>query len=131
MAGARMDAMELLQVWTEEVWHAGNYDRVADCLDEIYVRHDRQGNRAVTRAEYAQYIRAIRERVRGIRFWNDDFVVTANRIWTRWRMTGTSAEKGDPVVLSGIQVYRVVDGRLAETWAATAPEGDDWSAPLP
>ncbi|MEZ4503631.1 MAG: ester cyclase [Dehalococcoidia bacterium] len=125
-----MDSMELMRVWTDEVWNAGNYDRVADCLGETYLRHDQLGNRAVTRDQATAQIQGLRDRVQDLHFWVDDFTVAPNRIWVRWRMTGTSAESGEPVIRSGLQVYRVTDGRLAETWAAGAPDGDDWTAPL-
>ena len=125
-----MDTPELMRVWTDEVWHAGRLERVADCLGETYTRHDAGGTRVVTRAEYTEEIRVVRERIPDIHFWTDDIAVSADRIWTRWRLTGTNAQTSQPVNISALQIYRVEDGRLAETWAAPASDGHGWSAPI-
>jgi predicted ester cyclase len=121
--------MELLHVWIDEVWHQGRLERVADCLGETYIRHDRGGNRVVTRNEYVEEIRAFRKSFPDVHFWLDDFAVSADGIWGRWRMTGTNAETGEKLNFSAFQSYRVQDGRLAETWMAAAPPGHDWSSP--
>jgi hypothetical protein len=123
-----VDTLELMRVWNDEVWHAGRLDRVADCLADTYVRHSRAGHQILTPAEYAEEIRATRERIANLRQWNDDFMVSPDRFWSRWRQTGTNVETGEPVNISGLGVYRIVDGKLAEMWAAVAPDGQEWAA---
>lgn len=41
-------------------------------------------------------------------------------------MTGTNATAGETVRVSALQVHRLVDGRLAETWSGPAVAGQDW-----
>ena len=125
-----MNAMELVTAWAEEVWHGGDMVRAAECIGDTYTRHDAQGNRVVTRDEYIAEIRALRERIPDIHFHMDDFAVSGDRIWTRLRMTGNDVATGRPVNISMLQLYRVEDGRLVETWATVAPEGHDWSTPI-
>lgn len=125
-----MDSAELFRVWTEEVWNAGLLDRATDCLGDTYTRHDPVGNRTVTREQYIDEIRSFRERFSDIHFTVEDISVTEDRIWNRHRMTATDSASGESVVASVLQLYRVEGGRLVETWAASAPEGHDWSGPI-
>lgn len=125
-----MNSMELIRAWTEDVWHGGDMERAAECIGDTYTRHDPQGNRVVTRDEYIAEIRALRERMPDIHFHLDDFALSGDRIWGRFRMTGNNKETGQPMNVSILQLYRVEDGRLVETWAAFAPEGHDWSVPI-
>ena len=38
-------------------------------------------------------------------------------------MNGTDAETGKPFTRAGIQILRIANGRLVETWVAIAGEG--------
>jgi transposase len=50
-----------------------------------------------------------------------------NRAWFRftfkWRDRGT----GEPQTQAGMQSYRIVDGKLTETWIILQPPGSAWS----
>ena len=56
----------------------------------------------------------------------EDEAITDRTWWLRWTMTGTNTETGDPVTRAGLQVYRVADGRIVETWAAANEIGSTW-----
>lgn len=46
---------DLFDRW-ERVWHEGQYDLIAQCVQPNYIRHDEQGDRKVTREAYAARI---------------------------------------------------------------------------
>ena len=46
---------DLFDRW-ERVWHEGQYDLIAQCVQPNYIRHDEQGDRTVTREAYAAEI---------------------------------------------------------------------------
>jgi hypothetical protein len=51
---------DLFDRW-EQVWHEGQFDLVASCVADHYIRHDEVGDRTVTREAYAAEIAKIRQ----------------------------------------------------------------------
>lgn len=122
-AGA-IEAIEaLLARWTR-VWHEGALEEVEDCVAPAYIRHDRQGDRVVTPAQYSREIAAWRDSMPDLRFTNQDQVIAPPLVLVRGTMTGT--RNGRPYSLAGLQVYKVEDGKLAETWAASRGDDSRW-----
>jgi predicted ester cyclase len=52
---------------------------------------------------------------------DDDEIAEGDRVVIRWTLTGTA--QGDsgpvPVTFTGIDIFRIADGRLAELWQNT------------
>ena len=118
-----MDAPEaraLIQRWFDEVWGEGRLDLIDELVTEPYVRHSQQGTVVRTRDEvkedFVQYLRVLRHAVTTI----DDQVVSGDRVWSRLTSKGVSPETGEPATVTWLQVNRVADGRLAETWVLFA-----------
>jgi hypothetical protein len=57
---------DLFDRW-ERVWHEGQYDLIARCVQPNYIRHDEQGDRTVTREAYAAEIAKTRQERPGTR----------------------------------------------------------------
>lgn len=49
---------------------------------------------------------------------DDDEIAEGDRVVIRWTLTGTAeGESGPvPVIYTGIDIFRIADGRLAELW---------------
>jgi SnoaL-like domain len=120
---------ELFDRW-EQVWHDGRYDLIPTCLGSNYIRHDEQGDRTVTREAYATELAAIRQERPGIRVVVYDHSFTDTRAWFRFSFKWPDPKSGEPRSRSGIQSYRIEDGKLAETWIALQPLGSAWSDPV-
>ena len=102
----------------EEVWHHGKLELVSETVGPSYVRHEPQGTRTVTPEEYREEIAASRKKLPDIRFTMHDQATQGDKAWFRWTLNGTDAQTGKPVTEAGLQVYRVANGRLVETWWA-------------
>lgn len=112
--------------WIDEVWHQGRLDLVPQVIGPQYIRHEGSGTRTVTPAQYAEEIAATRRRLPDVRFIIHDCDAVGNRLWTRWTMSGTSAQSGQVVKRMGAQVYRIADSRLVETWMLMLPTDASW-----
>jgi hypothetical protein len=58
---------DLFNRW-ERVWHEGQYDLIAGCLAQDYIRHDESATRRVTPEEYAAKVAAARRARPNTRF---------------------------------------------------------------
>jgi hypothetical protein len=120
---------ELFDRW-EQVWHEGRYDLVADCVNPNYIRHDEAGDRVVTREVYATELAKLRQDRPDVRIIVYDHTLQGNRAWYRFTMRWTDQESGKVRTRAGIQVYRIEQGKLEETWVMLQPLGSTWSDPV-
>ncbi len=117
---------DLFDRW-ELVWHEDRYDLVPSCVGPTYLRHEAAGDRTVTADSYAAELTKMKAERPGVRVAVYDHLLSGNRAWFRftfkWRDRGT----GEPQTQAGMQSYRIVDGKLAETWITLQPPGSAWS----
>ena len=100
----------------EKVWRDGQYDLIPSCVADKYIRHDSKGDRIVTREEYENEIKETRKLLPDVRFIVYDNSFSKDQAWLRYTMTYTSPETNELTTAKGIQVYRIEEGKLAETW---------------
>jgi hypothetical protein len=117
---------ELFDRW-ERVWHEGRSDLIPSCIEDIYIRHDETGSRAVTREAYTTELAKIREERPDIRVIVYDHSFKGNRAWFRFAFKWTDTKTGEPHTRAGFQMYRIEGQRLAETWIAVQPIGSAWN----
>ncbi|MGC2753666.1 MAG: nuclear transport factor 2 family protein [Candidatus Acidiferrum sp.] len=117
---------DLFDRW-ERVWHEGQYDLVAQCVQPNYIRHDESGDRTVAREAYAAEIAKMRQERPHLRIVVYDHTFQGNRAWFRFAFKWTDAKTGETRSRAGMQVYRIVDGKLAETWVTLQPLGSTWT----
>ena len=115
----------LLDRWLK-VWHEGALDLVAGCVGAAYVRHEAAGVRTVTPESYRAEIEATRAQFPDIHFEIHEDAVVGDRMWARYTMSATDPETGEKTDRGGLQVDRVEEGKLVETWAAALPPGITW-----
>jgi predicted SnoaL-like aldol condensation-catalyzing enzyme len=117
---------DLFDRW-ERVWHEGQYDLVPSCVGENYIRHDEKGDRTVTRDAYAAEIAAMRKERPDIRVVVYDHSFAGDRAWFRFAFKWTDPKTGESHSRAGMQSYRIVSGKLAETWLMLQPLGSAWT----
>ncbi len=100
-------------------------------IADTYVRHEAGGTYTVTAGEYADRIRSLRERFTELRYAVHDTAVAGDRFWIRYTFRGGPDSTGPWPKRPGLQVYRLEDGKLAETWMLLMPEGMEWTDPDP
>jgi SnoaL-like polyketide cyclase len=117
---------DLFDRW-ERVWHEGKYELIKSCVGQQYIRHDEQGDRAVTQAAYAAEIVATRKERPGIRVVVYDHSFAGDRAWFRFAFKWPDPTTGVPRSRAGMQSYRIKRGKLAEAWLILQPLGSAWT----
>jgi len=115
----------LFDQW-ERVWHEGEHSLVAKCVAKVYIRHDESGTRRVTPEEYATEIATAQRDRPNTRFVVYDHEITEDRAWFRFTLMWTDASTGETRTRAGMQVYRIEQDKLAETWLTLLAVGSAW-----
>lgn len=121
----RSEIRDLFDRW-ERVWHDGEYDLIASCIGDHYVRHNDGGSRTVSRDAYVAEIAKVRQDRPDIRVVVYDHAFEDNRAWFRFAFKWTDVATGEARSQAGMQSYRVEDGKLVETWLALHALGSGW-----
>jgi len=119
--------LAVLDQWNTEVWEQGHLERVADFVGPSYVRHEATGTRTVTPEEYAAEIAGTRGAMPDLRFVLHDCAAIGDRVWTRWTMVATNPQTRLVMKRMGMQTYRIIGGRLVETWMLMLPSDAAWA----
>ena len=104
-----------------------SYDLIPSCVEPSYIRHDAKGDRTVTRDAYAAEIAKIHQERPGIRVVVYDHSFKGDRAWFRFEFKWTDPKTAETHTQAGMQSYRIVDGKLAETWLILQPLGSAWT----
>jgi predicted SnoaL-like aldol condensation-catalyzing enzyme len=110
----------------EKVWNERQYDLAAGCIAPSYTRHEPAGTRRVTPAEYTAEILVRQQERPDTHILVYDHAISGDLVWLRWTWHWTDPATAETQTQSGLQVYRVEDGKLAETWVATQNLGSTW-----
>lgn len=119
-------SLEVLFSKWESVWHDARLDLVPECVGPTYTRHDEQGDRVVTRDEYAAELMKVRAARPDIRVLVYDHHLEGEKAWFRFAFKWADTETGAPCSRAGMQLYRIDNGKLAETWVSLMPLGSAW-----
>jgi steroid delta-isomerase-like uncharacterized protein len=109
------------RVW-EEIWHQGQLSRTDELFTADFVRHD-PGRQLHGTDQNRQFIISMRAAFPDVHYTVDDQIAEGNKVVVRYRFRGTHLGEfqGMPptrkeVGYSGILIYRVADGKIAEQW---------------
>ena len=105
----------------EDVFNQGRCDKIDDLLARDFVLHS--GGTEQGREEFADMIRAYRGGLPDYLCTIDDQIAEGDRVATRWTVRGTQTAvligipaTGRQVILTGVAIDRVADGKIVETW---------------
>jgi steroid delta-isomerase-like uncharacterized protein len=117
---------ELVRRFYEEVYGDWNMALVDAIVSPRFVSHDWPEGGPTGPQAFRDYYSALRSAVPDARYVVDDLIAEGDRVVVRWRMLGTHQRafgdipaSGRPVVLKGVAIYRMEDGRMVERWVVS------------
>src|SRR5690242_958248 len=115
----------LVRRFYREVYVDWNMALVNEVVSPQFTSHDWPEGAAGPQA-FRDYYAAIRSAVPDARYDVDDLIAEGDRVVVQWRLLGTHqgefqgiAPTGRAIVLKGIAIYRVEDGKLMERWVVS------------
>ncbi len=124
MTATDTDPLTIILRGYDEGWNRGNMSVLDEILAPDFRAHDPSAGTGTTgRAEVAALLTQIRSAFPDVRREALDHVASGDKIAVRWRVTGT--HRGDfgglpatnrPIDVSGITIYRLENGKIAEEW---------------
>lgn len=124
MAGS---AQDVVNRQLDEVWGQGNLDVCDEILTEDYVRHgpDIEGGDITSHEGFKGLVTLYRTGIPDLKVPVEEMYEIGDRLVVRWRVTGTNSggALGQPannkkVDISGIHIFRMDGGKIAEEWVA-------------
>ena len=115
---------ELIRRFTEEVWNKGNLDVVYEIFAEDYVRHDlRPGNPPPGPAGQKRIAMDLRAAFPDLHSTVELVLAEGDFVVTRWTAEGTNTGQwgtipatGKRARFSGVNIFRIVNGKVIELW---------------
>ena len=129
---SELSAREVVASYVERVWNRGDSSAVLEYCADPYTRHDAGSTRVMSHTE--QLKRVTSERAagtaadgRGLHFQTLLLAGDGRDVTWVWNMTGPTGTElaesgvaaevvGDELRICGIEVFRVVEGRITEVW---------------
>lgn len=114
----------LVRRGVEEVWNGQNFDAAYDIVASDFVVHaSRPGNETYGAEGAKQFYVALHQAFPDVEFKIEDHVAEGDRVVTRWSARGTHKGEfqgipptGTQVSLHGIDIDRIVNGKIVECW---------------
>ena len=107
----------------EDLFDQGNQAAAAEILAPDFVWHAPPQEIFVTGPEAVNTVAAdLRAFIPDFVLTEDDVIAEGDRVVIRWTLTGTAQTEsgGVPVIYTGIDIFRIENGQLAELWQNTA-----------
>ena len=111
-----------MELYTYEVWNKRRLDLVDDLVADEVVRHGVDEVVTLTRAEARRRVERIWSGRRALEFVLTVVVVEGDLVSTVWQCDYVTLT-GEGRSVSGIEVFRVVDGRICEVWNNAYQQG--------
>ena len=121
---------ELIREFYKEVFGDWNMTLVDKVVSPEFISHDWPEGGPTGPQAFRDFYAMIRSVAPDARYEVDDLIAEGNKVAVRWRMLGTHRGRfrgieptGRAVVLRGIAIYRVEDGKLRERWVVSDLQG--------
>ena len=98
------------------LWESGRVDELGTAIHERYVGHAPTGDRDLEGLR--QRITVFGQLYSGVRFQIEDQLAVGSKVTTRLTGAAKRAADGQDVKLFGLNICRILDGRIIEEWMA-------------
>ena len=106
----------------QEVWNQGNVDTIDEIVATDYVDHTPAAD-IPGREAFKQLVKGFHVAFPDIRFTLEDLIAEGDKVVARWAASGTHrgdlmgiAPTGKQMMVTGVHMYRLADGKLVERW---------------
>lgn len=114
---------DFINVYTEDFWNKHNIDAFDTYFSSDFIVHFAEGD--MNGAQYKGICQAYFSAFPDLKITTDDLIAEGNKVMKMW--TANSTHKGDfmgipatgkSVVVKGIEMFLIVDGKIKELWAS-------------
>ena len=114
---------ELVRCFNEEVWGRGRLDLIQELFAPDFVDHYQAQGGPPGRDGIGYGVARIRDAFPDLTVVTEDIICEGDKAVLRWSGHGTYAggfpgidARGQRVTMSGMHLYRIADGKIAERW---------------
>ena len=123
MTNSRTSPSELVDRYTEQVYHQRDLTSLETLLADPMIRHEPDGTRLVLTIEQAKLrIESFHQQFRSMRFTNRKIIQDQDSIAAAYEADLVN-EDGEISTICGIEIFTIRDGRITEVWNAPAGNG--------
>lgn len=119
---AKLAPRAVLRRYQQEVWNEGRTACIPEIVSDPYQRHYPGKIEIVTNEQLAERVRFYRRGLSEVVFHSVLEVAEGEYVTTAWETLGTT-RKGQRLCTSGIEIFRVVAGRITDVWNGHAQDG--------
>lgn len=123
MATTDAENKDLVRGFFEDVWNAGNVNRVEEYMAADFVEHSPLPQAAQSASEYREEAAVFQAAFPDIRYTIEDLVAEDAKVGARVTVRGThegelmgAAPTGTAVEFAGMAIFRIDDGEIVEMW---------------
>lgn len=123
MTNSRTSPSELVDRYTEQVYHQRDLTSLETLLADPMIRHEPDGTRLVLTIEQAKLrIESFHQQFRSMRFTNRKIIQDQDSIAAIYEADLVD-EDGEISTICGIEIFTIRNGRITEVWNAPAGNG--------
>ncbi|HJL99650.1 MAG: nuclear transport factor 2 family protein [Acidimicrobiales bacterium] len=123
MTNSKMSPAEIVDQYTEQVYHRRDLTSLDTLLADPMIRHEPDGTRlALTIEEAKLRITSFHRQFRSMSFTNRKIIQDQESVATAYEADLVS-EDGEVSTICGIEIFTVRNGRITEVWNAPAGNG--------
>ncbi len=116
-----MDLREFLQEYTDAVYHAANPEAAGRFIADPCIRHEHGHQVILTLAENKARIADFLAQAGKVSFNNSVVLAEGDLLASAYEFSFGPA--GNQTTMSGIEVFKIQDGKISETWNTSAGQG--------
>lgn len=116
-----MDLHAFIQEYTDAVYHARDAEAAGRFIADPCIRHEHGRRVMMSLAENKERIAGFLEQATDVRFENAAVLAEGELYAAAYQFSFVTG--GSKQTLSSIEIFRVRDGKIVETWNAAAGEG--------
>ncbi|MGE0599631.1 MAG: nuclear transport factor 2 family protein [Dehalococcoidia bacterium] len=116
-----MDLARFLQEYTDAVYHAADPEAAGRFIADPCVRHEHGHQLVMSLAENKARIAGFLARATNPRFTNSIVLEQGDLLASAYEFS--FGPDDNRVTMSGIEIFKIRDGKIAETWNPAAGEG--------